>query len=246
MEEYYTYASGFCPYKVTIENNTIVVYKSKNIYLNDYDSKPLIKYQALEIFIGESREEMNSDYGGRNGEQYDGNSILIKVDHLKYVFIGDIIYNFTTDKEIIDYVSPVNNSGISYPYAIDKEWKYYLMIEDVILTKVDDDNKFDPYNYYYTKYLIVSDDIYKDKHDNQDIIHNVKNFYIDDVQYSLTYTADPESNYNRLQKEVGNNIKIEDFDGVKQSFSKKEYASLINYFGKKSGFEKLKNKILLE
>ena len=37
-----------------------------------------------------------------------------------------------------------------YPYAIDKDSNYYLMLEDVVINKKTNEFNNDPYDYYYS------------------------------------------------------------------------------------------------
>ena len=65
------------------------------------------------------------------------------------MYIGNSIKSFKSNTKIKDYVSPVGNSDIPYPYAVDENDDYYLMIEDVIVKNVPDEYKDDVYEYYY-------------------------------------------------------------------------------------------------
>ena len=90
----------------------------------------------------------------------------LKIDENKYIFIGCIIYSFTTDYEITKFISPVGNNDFPYPYAIDTINNYYIMLHTIIISvnhKIDD-----PYDYYYFN---------KDKINKIDKFKNVKELY---------------------------------------------------------------------
>ena len=68
-----------------------------------------------------------------------GNSLLVSLGNLKYMYIGSEIYTFTADEEITEYYSPVGNSSVPYPYAISKNY-IYLMLENVRINNCIGDN----------------------------------------------------------------------------------------------------------
>jgi len=83
------------------------------------------------------------------GNHWNGNSILLMMTKYDYVYIGSKIYRFKTKSEINKYYSPVGNSGVPYPHAVDKENNFYLMIEDVVIKNMPKRYYSDPYFYYY-------------------------------------------------------------------------------------------------
>lgn len=95
-----------------------------------------------------------------HGPEFDGNSILIKLDNTqknmygenvnKYVFVGWKIYEFTVyGGSIVKYVSEVGNSDVPYAYAVNSRGEIYLMTDEVVLRNVPEEFKNDPYRYYY-------------------------------------------------------------------------------------------------
>ncbi len=110
----------------------------------------LIKsYQPQKIFIGKSPLNDMTEFSGGHGPDFDGNSILLEISKNKYVFLGESIKIFNSKNKIKEYVSPVGNSDVPYPYAVDENGEYYLMIENVVVENVPDKYKDDPYVYYY-------------------------------------------------------------------------------------------------
>lgn len=110
-----------------------------------YNKKPILVLNYEKIFIGKSPE---------HGSKFDGNSIIVQINELEYVYIGESIYYFEAFSPIKNYVSSVGNSDVPYPYAIDTNGYYYLMIEDIVLTDYPyaDNEDVDPYNYHYEGY----------------------------------------------------------------------------------------------
>ena len=56
-----------------------------------------------------------------------GNSILVKIMNKRYVYIGSEIYQFDTNEEILDYVSPVGNNDVPYPIAFGEKNVYFML-----------------------------------------------------------------------------------------------------------------------
>lgn len=71
------------------------------------------------------------------GPEFDGNSILVHIKGCEYAYIGSKFYLFETDTPIVKYVSEVGNNDVPYPYAVDERGRFYLMVENVVLNKLD-------------------------------------------------------------------------------------------------------------
>ena len=61
--------------------------------------------------------------------RHKGNSILVHLDENRYVFIGHCIYEFRTrhGEQIEEYVSPIGNSDVPYPYAVGEQFVYFML-----------------------------------------------------------------------------------------------------------------------
>lgn len=172
-KKYFIHNNYEKPYLVYIKNNKspIYIYHVPGNYNDTYLCKKNInpkdkfywayiqlalKIIPKKIFIGKSPKNKMTEFSKGYGKYFDGNTILIKLKANKYIFIGASIYIFTTDYEIIKYVSPVGNNDVPYPYAIDIKNNYYLMLDSVIIPKNSMINyrksNFDPYDYYYFNY----------------------------------------------------------------------------------------------
>lgn len=105
---------------------------------------------VVEIFIGKSPM---TEYSVGQGDQYDGNTILLHLGGCEYIYIGDgQIRKFIAKNKIIAYSSPVGNSSVPYPFATDDHNLVYLMVEDVIIKK--NVNYDDPYSDFYNNRCI--------------------------------------------------------------------------------------------
>jgi hypothetical protein len=125
---------------VNVENNKVDIYKPKT-YDDEsdttiYENRPKYKYVCSEVFIGKSPKTTMTSVSKGYGRKYDGNTILLNVGHHKYIFIGDEIYSFTTKSKIIEYVSPIGNNDVPYPFAIDETRNYYLFVEKLYVNEM--------------------------------------------------------------------------------------------------------------
>lgn len=118
------------------EKDVWIYGRTKNVIENcfsPYDQKYIIfdnlikRYSPTELFIGKSGLNSMTKFSGGHGEQFDGNSILMRLDGLKYVHIGINVFEFTVDEPIIKYVSSVGNSSVPYPYAESQNWCYCML-----------------------------------------------------------------------------------------------------------------------
>merc|ERR1712232_277922 len=124
---------------------------------------------------------------------FKGNSILLQKAADTYIYLGEHIQSFKTSAEIVKYVSPVGNSGVPYPFAVDTDNRFYLMIEDVVLDNVPAEQHEDPYDYYYMMTVDVS--IPKSRRSQEDesmIFQGIKKYFIGEEQYTLSYNPNPE------------------------------------------------------
>jgi hypothetical protein len=173
-------------------------------------------------------------FSGGHGAKFDGNSILLEIKKKSYVYIGSEIFAFKTDNDITDYVSPVGNNDVPYPYAIDSEMNYYLMIENVKLKILT--NQEDPYKYYYQANLLTPDLAF---HKLPIYYSGISEFRIDNEPYTLRYDIDPIKEFKRLQKDIGKNIQIKLIDGAIIKLTAQKYKKIMDDFNEKIQVKKI-------
>lgn len=142
MEVYFIHDNGSRPFQVHINNQNIVeifdnwVYRdNKHVHIFDDEMlEPVLidTIQAKEIFIGRSPQNRMTMFSGGHGSAYLGNSILLCTENNEYTFIGDCIYSFTSLSNITEFVSPVGNNDVPYPFAFDEQRNLYDMNNRVI------------------------------------------------------------------------------------------------------------------
>ena len=226
---YYTHDNGGRPYQVVININNIQVFNNENKeFILEFDNPE-------KVFIGESPETEMTKYSGGYGNEFIGNSILVKTKDNTYYFIGHNIFKFSTEDEIIKYVSEVGNNDVPYPYAIDSKGRYYLMIEDIILEKISDEFKEDPYNYYYQK----------DWSEYTNIIKFVAIDNDEEVEYNFQFQNNPKEHYHSdWMKNLHAVEELEHGKIKKYPLSENDYVQIMKNIATKCGFKNLE-KILL-
>jgi hypothetical protein len=117
---------------------------------SEQEEKPCqVFHHPKDIFVGKSPLNEMTQFSGGHGRKWNGNSILLHLSGLKYVFIGMTIQQFEAKSPIVKYVSPVGNNGVPYPFAIDEEKRFYFMIQNQYIDQVPKEHQKDPYDYLY-------------------------------------------------------------------------------------------------
>lgn len=227
-QTYYILDNYHYVFKVVTYTNKLKIYESIS-YHKEYALQPCLYYGYEKIFIGKSPYNIMTSYSGEFGEQYDGNTILIKVKN-NYIYIGSCIFEFTSLSPIKKYVSPVANNCVPYPYAIDENDNYYLMNEKVIISNIPSEYLNDPYNYYYNIFLITTDmGCVPPKEPKIKHFNNIDQWFIGDNLYTLHYVPFPSENYDRL--DFGEGMKFKYVDGTTKMITKSDYIELHKQFG---------------
>lgn len=119
---FHIYDRGTYPWKVVKRGSLLTIYKLSDV------STPEFKYDRIVARYKNVR--MPSIFKGR--DQYKKtkgiNSLLIKIGEDRYLFIGPMIYEFTTGGDkITKFHSSLGNNGITYPVAESKKNMYFLL-----------------------------------------------------------------------------------------------------------------------
>ncbi len=206
---------------------------------NDSDSvsdytKLIAEFTPVNVFVGISPLNDMTEYSAGHGLKFEGNSILLHLGFNKYVFIGPTIFSFSTNHEIINFMSPVGNNDVSYPYAIDSQGDYYLLIEDAVI-RVDDPEKLDdPYIYYYDKLVQINDNL------------GIEHIEINEEIYGFDSHPNPSKKYDDLAQRIGSPIYIKYKDQEKRIISKEEYVEILTQYNNSIGLSSLQDYHLIE
>lgn len=260
---FYTHDNGSKPFRVVINGNRVRVYK--RIRTTTCDSKVIVDMVSPEIFIGKSPLIPMTEFSGAHGKKFDGNSFLLRTNTpLEYMYIGERIFTFRSLDHISEYVSPVGNSDVPYPYAVDHSGNYYLVIEKVTLlarsSLADTIRKSfenNPYIYYYRASLLTPDLAYVPPEQPLDFkFDNPVEWRIGNQKYTMRYHTDPDEHFDwvtsilenddntqvpqvpQVQGRLEMSILLSDKKTVK-ILNKTDYAELIHNYGKLAGFQPL-------
>lgn len=129
--KYQTLDNGGQPFEVEFKGNDFTV---RHVNFDDEKGtysvgKKIKSGKCLKYWIGKSPKNEMTTFSGGHGPEYDGNSILIQLTSTRYLQIGWTVYEFTWKEPILDYISPVGNSSVPYPYAVVPDG-YLLCIEE--------------------------------------------------------------------------------------------------------------------
>lgn len=222
IETYFTHDNGRRPYCVEINHNGRMVKVSE---YKEHETYNIIhNFEFINIFVGWSPLIPMTEFSRGYGPDFDGNSILLETDENEYIFIGHKIIKFKSKSKIREFVSPVGNNDVPYPYAIDEENNYYLILEEVIYKKTE--SVEDPYNEYYSQKKMTG-------------FQNIVQIKIGDSHYNYTYNPFPENNYDRLVNWNEGPIKKVMSNDTEEIFEKNEYVNINDHFGENNGFEPL-------
>ncbi len=217
--------------KVYIHKNNFDFKLDKNIM----EPKPRLTYRPEKIWIGKSPKNKMTEFSGAYGPKYDGNSILLKLKN-EYIYIGSMIYSFVPLAPIKSYVSPVGNSGVPYPYAIDTKNNIYLMIEDVIM--LNRTSFTDPYDDYYDIAMTRGVFTYKGI--------KIKDWFSGEHYSMLSYFPKAGEKYDRLTKNGKLQMYIVDVNNKKYILDKSKFIDWMKEFETKNNFKPLDYKIIIE
>lgn len=240
---YYTHDNGSRPFKVVFKENEVSIHKMTNYENNKYTYGELIKtYKPKKIFIGKSPKNKMTLFSGGFGNKFNGNSILLQITHTNYIYIGEEIFSFKTNSQIIKYISPVGNNDVPYPHAIDEDNYYYLLLEKVKL-KIFDEYNDDPYSYYYRANNMTQH--FNPKNSPSPIFYSgINKFYLGSKEYMMNWTPDAKNDYKRLKKYYSNNISVVYCDGKKKTLTENDYVKIMNEFNEKLKANKIEIKLI--
>lgn len=185
-KKYLTHDNGGRPFLVYVNNTIKKVYVYKfpqdKYYLGENKLNPIYsfikkiaEYNVFDIFIGKSPFNPMTEFSGGHGKVFDGNSILLRINKDKYVYIGERIYEFKTNDNIIKYYSPVGNNDVPYPFAIGEKYAYFMLDQVYVPKNIYDKcvpkNSTDAYSYYYDFEDKCNMKYYQKKMSNLKIIH---------------------------------------------------------------------------
>ena len=208
-------------------------------------TRPMFSFSSPQVFIGKSSLNPMTEYSGGHGPMFDGNSILASLDDGTYIFVGSKIVIFRPRAPIVEFESPVGNNDVPYPWAMDSAGNYYLLIEDVVMryrSKLKTDiEKYDgPYGYYYAAGIMTLD-IRRIPPVSPIVSHfeGIIEWYVGSEKYNMTYSPNPEKDFDRMISRGEGEMYITKRDGVPRVINRHDFVELMHAFGDRMRFEKL-------
>jgi|SRR3989344_312522 len=154
---YLTHDNGARPYKVIIDGLNVYVYDNKT-------DKLIIKYKVSKVYIGKNIKN----------SKINGNTIVIQINKNKCVYIGDAIYEFEIDDEIVKYFSPIDNSDVPYPVLVGTKNVYFMLNKEyVILDEFPNEMRLNDFSEAYGLYYVGIRT--KVKNENVEVLPPLKN-----------------------------------------------------------------------
>lgn len=156
MPTYYTIDNGDRPFKVVVKDGIVDVYikleggMDAPVSSKIWSDKPVIHVKAIRVFPGRSPLSRMTKFSGGTGPGTTGNTVLVQIAPLTYLHIGWCIQKITTPEEVVQFVSPIGNNDVPYPYFTTPT-KVYLVEEKVWFhkTSLAPECVKDPYDQYY-------------------------------------------------------------------------------------------------
>jgi len=130
---YLTHDNGGRPCKVVLNDNEphrVVVYKQP---AGIYDDPNITDREHPNTYIDLVRtfDDVKQVLVGEDPTEpaFKGNSLLLSMPQGRYVFVGDLIYEFNTpDGDVIrQYWSRVGNNDVPYPVALGDSYAYFML-----------------------------------------------------------------------------------------------------------------------
>jgi hypothetical protein len=129
--EYIISGGSMHPFKVSVSGKTVTIYKRPPIdfdYPDPKDYTDVFKtFTAENVYPGTAPCDPNmylatdSCWSGNTG-----NTVLLHISGNKYMYIGDVIYEFTIDDEFEAYYSVLTSNGMSCPVLLGSRNVYLL------------------------------------------------------------------------------------------------------------------------
>lgn len=134
--KYLVHDNGGRPFMVWKSgSSTVGIYKKSQKYYDLPDEareKVLAKIGTMTKLYTHLIKQYNNVkkvFPGRDYSGYSehGNSILLELPLGKYVYIGDSIYEFTSQEPILKYYSWLGNNDVPYPVALSKNYAFFML-----------------------------------------------------------------------------------------------------------------------
>lgn len=243
---YLVHDNGGRPFQVRVDAGAQRFWVLKQALGNDddearYEETVVLPTEYARAFVGKSPKCPMTRFSGGHGRRFDGNSMLFELGPLRYMHIGESVRTFEARAPITEFVSPVGNSDVPYPYAVDTEGTAYLITEDIALVGYTRAALgTDPYEVYYRERLLTPDRSFSPPREPlAGPFEGITDFEIGSRRYTFGYSAAPPGpEYDRLCTLHGQKEDLHvTIDGKRHKLTKAAYAGLMRRVALARGFE---------
>lgn len=265
VDTYSTHDNGGRPFRVEIrgEKEVALFQRDKASLDTDedlYESEPLMVWPNVDkVWVGKSPLTKMTAFSGGHGPKFDGNSLLLELPSGDCVYVGESVDQFRPLAPIVKYVSEVGNNDVPYPFALDRDGRYYLMTEGVILTDVPKGTE-DIYEWYYDRHYMTPE-LQRTRKGHKKLTKQEREawtrtdflrFFVGKEAYNMSYTTNPRRDFARLtklgQEESGQgqlSIVTQQTYPDRTELDEATYVSMMENFARKMGFEPLHYRTLV-
>ena len=132
---YDVHDNGIRPFRVEVDGKKVSIYKGtlpKGV--TEYDRleyTTLIKTLTVSaVHVGESTCNKSAYITDACGKWLSGNTILLHISGHKYMFVGQVIYEFTMEDDFEAFYSQVGNNDVPYPITLGSKYVYLMLDSD--------------------------------------------------------------------------------------------------------------------
>ncbi len=240
---YLTSDNGGRPFKVCLDGARFRVFKDGR-YLRDEDGEGEGDRYAEEVLRPTPYTEAFVEKS----------SLLFAVGKpgsARYVFVGDRVIGFKTAAPVVRFASPVGNSDVPYPFAIDLTGAIYLLAYGVALAAPPYPKGVaaDPYRFYHRENVIAPGGKGR-RPDDRPPFEGIAEFYIGASRYNLEYNNiydpalgdDYDSTVRRCARRPSAPPKmyVRKEGGKRTELTREAYAALFRRFGRARGFRPIR------
>ena len=241
MTAYQIHDNGGRSYQVVVNGTRLDIYRQT---MGGFSNEPCLTAQSPQIWIGRSPRTEQTIYSGGWGPAFDGNTVLYQdAADTTYTHIGAQVRRFRTLSPIVEFVSPIGNNDVPYPYAVDEQGNTYLIIESVILKAINGQRAWvdydDPYTYYYRANLITADMGTIPPTQPLRNFRGITAWWVGSDRFTMRYTPRPDAAYDTRMSAGPPSQQMYIQCVSTRVLPKEEYVEIHRAFGELSGFRPL-------
>lgn len=194
-----------------------------------------------------------TEFSGAHGKKWDGNTVLAELagqGSNRYVVVARDVREFSAEAPVVRYVSPVGNSGVPYPYAVDEEGRTYLLAalgREAVLRWTREKFRDDPWDDLTKRSRMTADASFNPP--QPPYLHrfaDIAKFKIGGSQYTLMWEGHPRTVYDDVMKRLrAKKMSVRLYGGGERVLDRDAYAALMKEYGDAVGVRGLVTKLVV-